>query len=88
MPLPSKGASASAAAASISAELTAGIEGSELAYSAAPMPARRPKTMRSESEFPPRRFEPCMPPATSPAANRPATVEAVLSASTRTPPIT
>src|SRR6185312_4948434 len=32
------------------------------------LPERRPKTRRSESEFPPRRFEPCMPPEASPAA--------------------
>src|SRR5579875_1233166 len=37
------------------------------------MPARRPNTSRSDSEFPPSRFEPCMPPETSPAANRPGT---------------
>ena len=50
-------------------------------------PARRPKTSRSESELPPSRFAPCSPAATSPAANRPGTVVAVVSASTRTPPI-
>ena len=41
-------------------------------------PARRPKTSRSDSELPPRRFEPCMPPETSPAANRPGTPTARL----------
>src|SRR5437867_1890136 len=39
-----------------------------LLYWAAASPARRPKTRRSESELPPRRFAPCMPAATSPAA--------------------
>ena len=34
-------------------------------------PARRPNTSRSDSELPPSRLEPCMPPATSPAAYRP-----------------
>ena len=51
------------------------------------MPARRPKTSRSDSELPPSRLAPCMPPATSPAANSPGTVAASVSASTRTPPI-
>jgi hypothetical protein len=47
----------------------------------------RPNTSNSISELPPRRFAPCSPPPTSPAANRPGTLEAWLSASTRTPPI-
>src|SRR5205814_1567639 len=38
-------------------------------------------------EVPPSRFEPWRPPATSPAAKRPGTVAACVSASTRTPPI-
>ena len=50
-------------------------------------PGRRPKTSRSDSELPPSRFAPCMPPAHSPAAKRPGTVDAAVSASTRTPPI-
>ena len=58
-----------------------------LAYSAAPRPARRPKTRRSDSELPPSRLAPCMPPAHSPAAKRPGTVAAPVSASTRTPPM-
>ena len=58
-------------------------------YSAAPIPARRPNTSRSESELPPRRFDPCIPPATSPAANSPGTpTAAAVSGSTSTPPIT
>jgi hypothetical protein len=44
-----------------------------------PVPARRPKTIRSHSELPPRRLEPCMPPATSPAAKRPGTQVAAVS---------
>ena len=36
-------------------------------------PARSPNTSRSDSELPPSRFDPCMPPETSPAANRPGT---------------
>ena len=40
--------------------------GSADRYSAAPSPARRPKTSRSDRELPPSRFEPCMPPDTSP----------------------
>jgi len=74
-------------AASTSAASTAGVPLRPSAKSAAPKPARRPKTMRSESELPPRRFAPCMPPATSPAAKSPGTVAAWVSASTRTPPI-
>ena len=38
---------------------------------AACSPARLPKTSRSDSELPPSRLEPCMPPDTSPAANSP-----------------
>src|SRR5439155_309478 len=58
------------------------------AYCAAYVPARRPKTSRSESELPPRRLAPWSPPPTSPAAKRPGTVAACDSGSTRTPPIT
>ena len=50
-------------------------------------PARLPNTMRSDSEFPPRRFAPLMPEAHSPAANRPGTDDICESASTRTPPM-
>ena len=58
-------------------------------YSAAQTPALLPKTNQSESVFPPNLFEPCMPPATSPAANKPGTpTAAAVSASTSTPPIT
>ena len=57
-------------------------------YAAACSPARLPKTSRSESELPPRRFEPCIPPATSPAAYRPLTEDCAVSGSTSTPPIT
>ena len=76
------------AAAFIAASLTA--TGFALfTYSAAPIPARRPNTSKSESELPPRRLEPCIPPATSPAANKPGTpTAAAVSASTSTPPIT
>ena len=55
---------------------------------AAYSPARLPNTSRSDKELPPRRLAPCIPPATSPAANRPGTVVAWLSASTSTPPMT
>ncbi|CAB4697846.1 unannotated protein [freshwater metagenome] len=58
-------------------------------YSTAPIPARRPKTNKSDSELPPRRLDPCIPPATSPAANSPGTpTAAALSGTTSTPPIT
>ena len=57
------------------------------AKSAAAWPARRPNTRRSESEFPPSRLAPCIPAATSPAANSPGTVVAAVSASTRMPPM-
>ena len=58
-------------------------------YATAPIPARRPKTNKSESEFQPRRFDQCIPPATSPAANKPGTpTAAAVSGSTCTPPIT
>ena len=53
-----------------------------------PTPARRPNTSRSDSELPPSRLDPCMPPATSPAANRPGMRAASVSGSTSTPPIT
>ncbi len=44
------------------------------AYSAAAMPARRPKTLMSSSELVPRRLAPCTETqATSPAAYRPGT---------------
>jgi len=39
-------------------------------------------------DVPPSRFEPCMPPDTSPTANRPGTRAASVSGSTSTPPIT
>jgi len=39
-----------------------------LAYSAAWVPAMRPKTTMSETALPPRRLAPCTPPVTSPAA--------------------
>src|SRR5690606_33359615 len=59
------------------------------AYAAAYSPARLPNTSRSDSELPPSRLEPCMPPATSPAANSPVTdpMAAVVSASTSIPPM-
>ena len=41
------------------------------AWAAAPAPVRAPNTSRSDSELPPSRFAPCIPPATSPAAYRP-----------------
>jgi hypothetical protein len=62
--------------------------GMPAAYSAAYLPARRPKTSRSPRELPPSRFDPCMPAAHSPAANRPGRVAAAVSGSTFTPPIT
>ena len=55
---------------------------------AAYSPARLPKTIRSESELPPRRFAPLIPAAHSPAANSPGTVDSCVSAFTRIPPIT
>ena len=54
---------------------------------AAYSPARFPKTIRSDSEFPPKRFAPFIPAAHSPAAKSPGTVEACVSLSTRMPPI-
>ena len=57
------------------------------AKDAAASPARFPKTRRSESELPPRRFAPWRPQATSPAAKRPSSVDDPVSASTRTPPM-
>ena len=42
--------------------------GEQAAYAAAPAPVRAPNTRRSDSELPPRRLAPCIPPATSPAA--------------------
>lgn len=41
-------------------------------YFAASSPASRPNTTQSNSELPPRRFRPWMPPTTSPAAQSPA----------------
>jgi hypothetical protein len=58
------------------------------AWAAAPAPARWPKTSRSDSELPPSRFAPCIPPVTSPARTGPGSVVAPVSASTRMPPIT
>src|SRR6266513_931445 len=51
------------------------------------MPARLPNTSRSDRELPPSRLEPCIPPDTSPAANRPGTAAAAVSGSTSTPPL-
>src|ERR687898_2397694 len=74
--------SCSTSPSSISAECTLSSR-----YAAAPSPALRPKTSRSESELPPRRFAPCSPPATSPAAKRPGTLEAAVSGWILIPPI-
>ena len=84
----SSGCSAETASAATSSEGITGREDSAETYSAAPSPERRPNTSRSDSELPPSRFEPCMPPDTSPAANRPGTEAAPVSGSTSTPPIT
>ncbi len=84
-----KGRSASASAASTSRSSGTGRAAVAAAYSAAYSPARRPKTSRSDRELPPSRLEPCIPPATSPAANSPGTpLAAAVSGSTSTPPIT
>ena len=58
------------------------------AYAAALSPVRLPNTSRSESEFPPSRLAPFIPPEHSPAANSPSTVLLPVSASTRMPPMT
>ena len=88
-PSRSSGARISPRAASSSASGAVGRAVIPFRYPAAPAPARRPKTSRSDSELPPSRFEPCMPPDTSPAANRPGTPgTAAVSGSTSTPPIT
>ena len=84
----SSGSSATAAADVRAASGTAGRAGRADTYSAAPSPDRRPKTIRSDSELPPSRLDPCMPPDTSPTANRPGTEAAPVSGSTSTPPIT
>ncbi len=44
------------------------LDRAHAAFSAAALPARRPKTVHSRSEFPIMRFLPCVPPAISPAA--------------------
>ncbi len=63
------GASAASAADFTSSSDTVGrLPLSFCALYAALWPARRPNTSRSDSEFPPSLFDPCMPPATSPAA--------------------
>lgn len=89
-PSAEKGRSASAAARSTSVSSTSGrLSARSAAWSAACQPARRPNTSRSDRELPPSRLEPCMPPATSPAANSPGTPRAAaVSESTATPPIT
>ena len=90
-PVRCSGASASARASASAASVAAGLPPASLRvprYATAPMPARRPKTSRSDRELPPSRLEPCMPPDTSPAANRPGRLEAAVSGSTSTPPIT
>ena len=90
-PSAENGRSASAAAVSICdvVHRRAAPPVSAAAYSAACSPARRPNTSRSERELPPSRLEPCIPPATSPAANRPGTPRAAaVSDSTAMPPIT
>jgi len=82
----SKGSSISRAASSICPE-TMAVFDIFVACSAAANPARRPKTSRSEREFPPNRFAPWSPAAASPAANSPASEDFAVSASTRMPPI-
>ena len=83
------GASACSWAASASASETDGrFVPSPCTYAAACSPARLPNTSRSDRELPPSRLEPCMPPETSPTANRPGTRDSWVSGSTSTPPIT
>ena len=82
-----KGASASFCAAAICSSEAVARSVRPAAYAAAESPARLPKTMRSDSELPPSRLEPCMPPEHSPTAYRPATSDCSVSASTSTPPI-
>ena len=57
-------------------------------YDAADSPARLPNTIRSDSELPPNRFEPCIPPEHSPTAYRPLMPDSSVSGSTSTPPMT
>ena len=77
-----------AAAASVIACSSSGAARTCCARVAAAAPARRPKTSRSDSELPPSRLEPCMPPEHSPTAYRPVTALSSVSASTSTPPMT
>ena len=49
-------------------EICSGDSAHTLAFSAAALPARRPKTQHSRREFPIMRFRPCVPPAISPHA--------------------
>ncbi len=82
----SKGVSAQAVISS-TCTLSTSVAEFSFAYFAAYSPARFPKTRRSESELPPRRFAPWRPAAHSPAAKRPGVVVICVSASTLTPPI-
>src|SRR4026209_1557288 len=68
---PPGGAASSVAADWTAAGSTYEASGCVAAKSAAAAPVRWPNPSRSESELPPSRFAPCIPPATSPAATRP-----------------
>ena len=56
-----------------------------LAFSAAALPARRPKTQHSSRELPIIRLRPCVPPAISPQAKRPSSVVSPCSSITSPP---
>ena len=56
-----------------------------LAFSAAALPALRPKTTHSSNELPIMRFRPCVPPAISPQANTPSSVVSPSSSITSPP---
>ena len=82
------GSNARSTAAVRSASVIAGLVPMASTYCAAPSPHRLPNTSRSDSELPPSRLLPCIPPEHSPAANRPGTVDMPVSGSTSIPPIT
>ena len=87
-PLAPNGASSSAAAAWTAAGSTTARRRGSPRTPPRPAPARWPNTSRSDSELPPSRFAPCIPPAHLARGEQPRdAVVAPVSASTRMPPM-
>src|SRR6185312_275159 len=66
-------------------EIGCDVDAHTLAFWAAALPARRPKTTHSSSELPIMRLRPCVPPAISPQAWTPSSVVSASASMTRPP---